>query len=463
MGIREKLLDFKRRLSDRRMYSIVIVVIAAVGIWGIIQYKHAANLRQELDNQYNRAFFDMTGYVNNIETLLMKSMITSTTDRTAAILQEAWRQANMAQENLGQLPISQHTLANTSKFLTQVGDLAYALNNQNLEGKRMSNEQYGTIEQLHGFAVTLRDSLNDLQTQLTSGRMQWEKLANKGTPLFNKTSQNVNMKQVENIDKTFQDYPTLIYDGPFSDHMVTVEPRGVTGDQLNSEQAKQKVVDFFGADKVNQVSDNGRNDAGPINTYSYKVTFKGAPDSQFATIDVAQKGGSTFMMLNNRAVTQENLNMDQAKQVGREFLESRGYKGMADTYYLKEDNTAVINYAYKQDNVIIYPDLIKVKVALDNGEIVGFEAKSYLSAHVQRKIPKAKVTEQQARAVINPKMQVLSTGMAMIPTNYKTEIFTYEFKGKMNDRDFLVYINAETGKEERVLMIIDTPNGVLTM
>lgn len=463
MGIREKLLDFKRRLSDRRMYSIVIVVVAAVGIWGILQYKHAANLRQELDNQYNRAFFDMAGYVNNVETLLMKSMITSTTDRTAAILQEAWRQANMAQENLGQLPISQHTLANTSKFLTQVGDLAYALNNQNLEGKRMSDEQYGTIEQLHGFAVTLRDSLNDLQTQLTSGRMQWEKLANKGTPLFNKTSQNVNMKQVENVDKTFQDYPTLIYDGPFSDHMVTVEPRGVTGDQLNTEQAKQKVVDFFGADKVNQVSDNGRNDSGPINTYSYKVTFKGAPDSQFATIDVAQKGGSTFMMLNNRAVTQENLNMDQAKQVGRDFLESRGYKGMADTYYLKEDNTAVINYAYKQDNVVIYPDLIKVKVALDNGEIVGFEAKSYLSSHVQRKIPKAKVTEQQARAVINPKMQVLSTGMAMIPTNYKTEIFTYEFKGKMNDRDFLVYINAETGKEERVLMIIDTPNGILTM
>jgi germination protein YpeB len=134
-----------------------------------------------------------------------------------------------------------------------------------------------------------------------------------------------------------------------------------------------------------------------------------------------------------------------------------------DTYYIKEDNTATINYAYKQDDVTIYPDLIKLKIALDNGEVVGFESKGYLSAHTTRTLPKPKLTPQQARGAINSKMQVLSTGLAIIPTDYKTEIFTYEFKGKLNNRDFLVYINAETGKEENILMIIDTPNGILTM
>jgi len=55
--------DFKRRLSDRKMYSIVVVAISAVALWGFYQYKHAADLRQELDNQYNRAFYEMVGYV----------------------------------------------------------------------------------------------------------------------------------------------------------------------------------------------------------------------------------------------------------------------------------------------------------------------------------------------------------------------------------------------------------------
>jgi len=214
LSIREKLLDFKRRLSDRKMYSIVIVVIAAVAIWGITQYKKAADLRQELDNQYNRAFYDMIGYVNNVETLLVKSMITSTPEKTASILQEAWRQANLAQTNLGQLPVSQPVLANTSKFLTQVGDLAYSLNNQNLDGKPLKDDQYNLIEKLHGFAVSLNKSLNDLQSQLANGRLKWGELANKGTRLFKKTSQEMKMQQFETIDKKFQEYHTIIYDGP---------------------------------------------------------------------------------------------------------------------------------------------------------------------------------------------------------------------------------------------------------
>lgn len=463
MSFREKLLDLKRRLSDRKMYSIVIVAIAAVAIWGISQYKQSADLRQKLDNQYNRSFYEMVGYVNNVEVLLIKSMITSTPASTAQILQEAWRQANFAQANLGQLPVSQPVLANTSKFLTQVGDLAYALNNQNLGGKPLTDEQYGMIEKLHGFAVTLGNSLNDLQNQIAEGRIKWGELADRGTSIFRRTSAEMPRQQFENVDKTFQNYPRLIYDGPFSDHLVTIQPRGITGDQLDVEQARQKVVEFFGADRVANVEHTESTDTEPIKTYTYRVSFKNVPDDQTATISMTQKGGHPLWMLYDRPVPSESVNMEQAKEMGRKFLESRGFKNMVDTYYLKEDNTATINYAYSQDNVVIYPDLIKVKIALDDGEVVGFESKGYLSAHTARTIPAPKVTEQQARASINTRLQILSSGLAMIPTDFKTELFTYEFKGKFNGKDFLVYINAETGKEEDVLLIINTPNGILTM
>ena len=463
MSIRGKLQDFKRRLSDRKMYSIVVVAIAAVAMWGIYQYKHAANLRQELDNQYNRAFYDMTGYVNNVEVLLIKALISSTPSKTAATLQEAWRQANLAQTNLGQLPVSQPVLANTSKFLTQVGDLAYAINSQSMDGKKLTDEQYQLIEKLHGYSVSLEQSLNDLQNQLAVGRIKWGDLAKKGTKMFQKTSAEMPKEQFENIDKTFQDYPTLIYDGPFSDHMTSVEPKGLTGDNISSEQAKEKVINFFGKDKVEAVTDMGKDDTSSIKTYSFNVTFKNTPKDQDAKVDVTQKGGHILWMLYNRPVPEEKINMDQAKELAKKFLEEHGFKNMEDTYYLKEDNTAVINYAYSQNNVIIYPDLIKVKVALDNGEIVGFESKGYLSSHTEREIPVPKISMEEARALITSKMEILSTGLAIIPTDYKTEIFTYEFKGKLNDRDFLVYINAESGKEEKILMIIDTPNGILTM
>lgn len=463
MSIREKLLDFKRRLSDRKMYSIVIVVIAAVAIWGIIQYRKVGDLRQELDNQYNRSFYDMIGYVNNVETLLVKAMITSTPEKTASILQEAWRQANLAQTNLGQLPVSQPVLANTSKFLTQVGDLAYSLNNQNLDGRPLKDDQYSLIEKLHGFAVSLNKSLNELQSQLATGRLKWGELAKKGTRLFSKASKNMQMEQFESIDKTFQEYPTLIYDGPFSDHLTTAEPKGITGDVLSAEQVKENVVKLFGANKVKSVEFTGKNDNDPVRTYNYSVKFNDAPDDQIATVGMTQKGGHVLWMLYNRPVEEKKIEMDKAKKIGVKYLEDHGFKGMVDTYYIAEDNTATVNYAYQQDNVTIYPDLIKLKIALDNGDIIGIESKGYLYSHRERDIPEPQITEEEARAKINPRMEVLSSGLAIIPTDYKTELFVYEFKGKVNKNDFLVYINAKTGKEEDVLMIVNTPNGILTM
>ena len=160
---------------------------------------------------------------------------------------------------------------------------------------------------------------------------------------------------------------------------------------------------------------------------------------------------------------QETLGVDKVKEIGREFLASRGYKNMKDTYYIKEDSTATVNYAYEQDGVVVYSDLIKVKIALDNGEVVGFESKGYIMNHTERDIPEPKFTEAQIKENFMGKRDLSTIGLAIIPTNFGTEIFCYELKGKLNDRDFLVYINAETGAEEQVLIIIDTPNGILTL
>lgn len=463
MGIRDKLLDFKRRLSDRKMYSIVIVLIGAIAGWGIYQYKRAADLRQELDNQYNRAFYEMVGYVHNVETLLAKSMVSTTTDRTAITLQEAWRQAGLAQTNLGQLPVSQPVLASTSKFLSQVSDLSLSLDNQNIRGKTLSKEQYDMVEKLYKYSISLNESLKALQDDLNAGRLRWGELADKGTKLFSKTKPGEMMKKVEAISETFKDYPTLIYDGPFSDHMTSAEARGLTGDEISLKQAKEKVKKFFGKDKVEEITDTGKNDNGPIKTYNFDVKLKNAADGQSVHISITQKGGHVNWMLNTRNVTEEKLDMDKAKAAGIKFLKEKGYENMEDTYYLKNDNVATINYAYRQDKVTMYPDLIKLKVALDNGEIVGMEAKSYLSNHTRRDIPEPKITVEEARKKINENMEVYYSGMAYIPTDYKKELFCYEFKGKLNGSDFIVYINAVTGEEEDILIIVNTPNGVLTM
>ena len=77
-------------------------------------------------------------------------------------------------------------------------------------------------------------------------------------------------------------------------------------------------------------------------------------------------------------------------QKEKEFLNNHGFKDMKETYYLKQDGIVTINYAYTQNNVVIYSDLIKVKIALDNGEVLGIETTGYLNNHTQRDTSKVK-------------------------------------------------------------------------
>ena len=111
----------------------------------------------------------------------------------------------------------------------------------------------------------------------------------------------------------------------------------------------------------------------------------------------------------------------------------------------------------------MYPDLIKVKIALDNGEILGIETSGYLNSHVLRDINNVKIDTETSKKTINKQLTIESEGLAVIPTKWNTEILCWEFKGKVDDNEFLVYIYAENGKEEDILVIKDTLNGVLTM
>lgn len=166
----------------------------------------------------------------------------------------------------------------------------------------------------------------------------------------------------------------------------------------------------------------------------------------------------------NRKVEDENISFEEANKIGIDFLNQKGFYNMKETYYLKDQGVLTINYAYKQDDVVMYPDLIKIKVALDNGEILGMETTGFLNNHIEKRdLSKVKIDINKAKKELNKNLNILSEGMAVIPTKYKTEILCYEFKGKVNDTDFLVYVNVENGKQEDVLIITDTPNGILTI
>ena len=136
---------------------------------------------------------------------------------------------------------------------------------------------------------------------------------------------------------------------------------------------------------------------------------------------------------------------------------------MVPTYTLKEGNTLTVSIAYKEGDVIVYHDLIKVLVALDNGQILTYDALGYLMSHRERDLPQPKISISEARKKLNPELEVEEERMAVIPSDGSHERLTYEFKAKMDGEDFLVYINALTGEEERIFKLLHTPGGTLVL
>ena len=429
---------------------------------GIYTYKQNEKYVNASENIYNLAFYELIDYVQDVETYLAKSLISTTPEHGAETLTNVWREANLAQTCIAQLPLQNEQLSNTSKFLNQVSEYSYTLSRKNIYNEKLTQEELDNLEQLHDYCVQLENTLNQLLTDMGNGRISWSELTNKQTEIFAQEVSNMSNDSFQSLEETFHEYSGLIYDGAFSEHITTNNPKMLEGEEIDEDKAKQIAKEFIGEDKIKEINSNGGSNNGNIDSYDFWITLNDKEEHNLV-ISVSKIKGYVIYMNYNRDIEYENITQEQANEIGKKYLEEKGFNNMKETYDMKESGIVTINYAYSQDDVVIYPDLIKLKIALDNGEVLGIETTGYLNSHQERTIEIPKISKEEAKKILNERLEIKSEGMAIIPTKYQTEILCWEFKGTVKESDFLVYINAETGKEEDILLIINTPNGTLTM
>lgn len=443
-----------------KWFVIGIILVATIAVAaGYYAYKTNQSYANLQTNRYNESFGNLVNYMNSVESLLAKSMISKSSEHSAETLTEVWRDSNLALVYLTGMPMNTEELAQTAKFLNQVSDYSYSLSRKNIKNEELSDEDFENLETLHEYSVQLENTLNQLSDELYAGKVKWEDLTKKNTLEYAQAVDNVSV--FSNIDSNLTQYEGLIYDGAYSDHVNKADKVGLVGDEIGQEEAEQKARDFCGKDRIESIEFNQFLENADIPCYDFSVKLRGQENK--VSIEVAQKGGAVIEMQNNREVAEEKLSQEEANEMGKKFLAEKGFEGMKETYFTKLGNVVTVNYAYEYDGIVAYPDLIKVKIALDNGEILGIETDGYLNSHASREFNEVKLTIDEARENLNEDLEILDEGMAIIPTKWKTEILCYEFKGKVKNREFLVYINCETGEEEDILVILDTPGGTLTV
>ncbi|MGI6130224.1 MAG: germination protein YpeB [bacterium] len=456
-------------MGNRRWWSVgalVLLLAAGIVLWNFNQRSVRAN--NSLEASYQRALFSMVEHVQNLNTLLAKGHVIQDTGQGVLTLASAWHEAESARSSLGQLPLGRFNLTAVQKYLAQVGDFSYSCARKLAQGKTLDEKEQETLallsEETDKLNRDLQTVIGDIKTRPNWGT-KGVTVGLKGEPVAPSGSV---ADRLAKMDGHLKDQvPAITYDGPFSEHVAEMKPRAVSGDKVTIEQAGRIAEDF-----VNKLVTSGRpayrvTTARRVNSnipaYSLMLRAEGNRRSPDIMVDVSQTGGHVIHMFNPRPLEEATLDIKTAVEKGEAFIRAAGYDSMITTGSLRHPQTLMVTQVWQQDETVCYPDFVKVTVALDNGEITAFDARGYLTSHRQRELSAAKFSGDDARDRAAARLTIDRIRPAVIPMSDNSERQVWEVKGRANDQTFLIYYNNETGREEKVLQVIESPDGTYTM
>ena len=454
----------QRRQSTRQLVrrasflAAAFAVTAGLAVQGQME---AAAYRRYLTNNRLHAFAELSANLGQLGTDLQKGVYATTPSMLGALCTQIFGRAMSAQMALGELPYGNIELEQTAAFLAKTGDYAAALSRSAAVNGTCSEEEREGLRSLADAAATLSSQVSALQADLLSGAATLEDVDTAEARLSGAEGggQELAGSVYQTVEEDFPELPTLIYDGPFSDHIAGRSPRMLEGlPEVTQEDARLAAARFFDLEpELFSLVSSGE---GTLPTYG----FSAAVDGGELYVEVTKQGGLVLEAISSRSAGTATLSQEDAAALARDFLASRGYPSMRESYFIDQGGVITINFASAQGDVLCYPDLVKVSVALDTGRVVGFESEGYLMNHMVRDLPAPAVTETEAQAVVSPALTVLSHQLTVIPTGGEYEVLCHEFKCQDEDgRHVIVYVNAQNGQEEKILLLLEDENGTLVL
>jgi spore germination protein len=468
---------------------LVAAAFSVIAAWIGQLSRRSQDLALQLEAERQRNFAELVNHVQAIEAVLGKGLAAGSVRQNMLYMSEAHRRASLAAANFMSLPLPGPISATTGKFLNQVGDFAHSIARAEAAGRPMTSEQRRELARLQEAAAALADRLQKTGREAAQNGFRWvapplrltgmldgwrrglvtrrdAPSAAKGRPSQDQSPKSLLPGGLEQISTQVEQLPVLIYDGPFSDHLEQ-RSAALGGEELSEEQARQRALFFLPDAGAYRVVAAIRK-AGVPETWSFRLAPAAAPagDAPAApaytlAVDVTQAGGHLVYFVGARQAGPARHGLEEARQIGLRYLQEHGFRDMVPTYGEVAGGFATVQYAYRHRGVIVYPDQVKVRVALDTGEVTGVDARQYVMAHRDRgELPAPAVSREQAARALNPELRVERMQLALIPTDAGDgEVLTYEFLGRMGRATYLVYVSAATGEEERILQLLQTENG----
>ncbi|MBE6719568.1 MAG: hypothetical protein E7571_02790 [Ruminococcaceae bacterium] len=443
-------MSFFTRRSYIRIVSYMITLFAVLTAFAIINTNNMRSYKTQLEASYQQSLSELSGCLEVVNTDLTKSLYSNSSKELYALSRDLFAQCQTAKNAVSRLPVSQMELGNVYKFLSQASDYAQYISSEIESGNEITPKQHKTLYTLLTYAEKFSKSADEM-VQLSQAGAKITDGAVKTTSTVKTTALNNSFSEGA---KTFESFPTLLYDGPFSDQV------------LNKKSKLTENSDMLTKDECRDIA------AAALDVNSGRMNYSGDDKSLIPcytfkcgryTVSVTKQGGYVKSILYSGAVTSSAITEDNARNLAERYLRELGFNDMEESYYSTQNNVCTVNFAYVQDGMYCYGDLIKCGVALDSGKIVSIDTATYLTNHIPRSRFASKISAKEAQKHLSPYLTVNDVKKCVIPKENGKEVQCWEFlcTGKDTGEDALVYINSKTGAEEDIMLMLYTDGGTL--
>lgn len=448
-----------KKRTTVRIITFLSAGLIAAGALAFVGMRRARSLELYARASTQRAFDELVTSVSELSNALEKSVYVTDPALESALCTQVFGRAATAQMAMGALPWSSQELENMSGFLSRVGDYACVLSRTVGGAGGYSEEELENLTKLADTADLMRLNLQDMQARMMDGQLTMDEVYAAAQTMGDDGEAPLAGTAVRSMEAEFPELPTLIYDGPFSESMTSPTPLCLEGlSEVGASDAREAAARFLGVaeEELDDLGEMG----GTIPCYCFSCYAGGGE----YTVYVTKQGGLVMSALCSRLPGRARLTVSEGLSAADSFLAQQGLSGMERSYHMADEGVLTVNYEYVQDGAMCYPDLVKVGVALDNGGVMSYDARGYLSAHHARELPEAEISEEEAREGVSPALTVKRHQMAVIPSAGGDELFCHEFLCRgSEDRNFIVYVNAVTGAQEKILILLEDESGTLTI
>lgn len=461
----------ERVVIMERRWLVPLLSVALVGslVWGYQQLRGKNGFEIRTQNQYNRAFTELSTHVAGLESQLAKCKVANSSNMLTQFFSDIWREAHMAQEDLGQLPVTSVEMSRTKNFLAKAGAFTYGMTTaRDLRQKELTEQERKTLLDLHNQCKLISNQLTALHEEMLEGDNNWRQIdQDDARGLTTAVGDRGQVTRTNKVTKSFhmlEDGLKRLPDPEIEGNTLnfTEKPRGLTGAEISVEQGRQVCRRMVPQSEQMRIRYDGRA-RGNMATYMYTLTPRDTQDTRQgsapARIAITVKGGHLAWMLKDRPVAESRLSLAQVEKRAKAFLASRGYPGMTQVATEEYDGVATVSLVCQCDGYVVYPDLVKVQCAMDNGEVLGVEAIPYLTFHRPgRSFPPPKLAEAEVRKGLSPNLQVEQVRQAVVMAAGFEEKPCWEVLGRADGDRFKIFLSSDTGQEEKIQRI--DKNGV---